>query len=554
MRPCDKNSQSLGAPSHGRGRDGRHHQPSSKISKISAPGKPISKLVTSKINLDDLPEFVLLEILCRLPSEFAVQCMCVSKRWFSLIYSSYFFRRVQSDKPITRTVIVPDIQHARTTFFSVSSEEPPHELVFKTPPREFSLSFLPCFRADCDFFKGEPCVVGTYNDLILCCATTHYQRDYYICNPRTKQWEALPCPPRRGRHKRVMVGFICDPNYKYKNDRKQVEAERSRRTVNIQLNYSIINVEYRYKVVRIIDDQWERPEHSSRFFYMEIFSSETGKWRQSLVFSPRRFCFTRLSPYPGVAHNGSLYWFTDTNRFMVGLDPFTTRDQLYINDTSNYCFRFIDEPEEESRTMHFLGECGGGCLRMCMLPHYCDLSGMSVWEFKDDGRGYVDGQVDGPGKWCLVDKVCLFQLVPENPLLTKWDRESSTKTVMVLAFDPNNKDVLFLHLFGRIVMYNMRAKTLKETTWTTPFTTLKLRWAGVSVFPAFPFLLPWWPTPIITSRGRRQRFSSNRLIPHTAKVQHHTPVSSKRPKENGRKEAVATAASSSRRPSKRSRR
>lgn len=34
-------------------------------------------------NIEDLPDFVLVEILCRLPpnNKFSFQCKCVSKRW-----------------------------------------------------------------------------------------------------------------------------------------------------------------------------------------------------------------------------------------------------------------------------------------------------------------------------------------------------------------------------------------------------------------------------------------------------------------------------------------
>ncbi|CAL8145799.1 unnamed protein product [Prunus armeniaca] len=45
-----------------------------------------------------------------------------------------------------------------------------------------------------------------------------FQRDYYICNPYTRQWDALPPAPRC--HEEVRVGFICEPYY-YNNDKNQ---------------------------------------------------------------------------------------------------------------------------------------------------------------------------------------------------------------------------------------------------------------------------------------------------------------------------------------------
>ncbi|KAI5331273.1 hypothetical protein L3X38_021399 [Prunus dulcis] len=75
------------------------------------------------ISLDDLPQFVLLEILSRLPPKCAARCMCVSKRWFILIFDPYFFRhyfQIRSDNqnPIiararARAIIISD--RRRTT-------------------------------------------------------------------------------------------------------------------------------------------------------------------------------------------------------------------------------------------------------------------------------------------------------------------------------------------------------------------------------------------------------------------------------------------------------
>ncbi|CAB4276142.1 unnamed protein product [Prunus armeniaca] len=473
-----------------------HHQSPLKRSKRWAPEKPISKELAMPMNisLDDLPEFVLLEILSRLPPKCNARCIDNQNPIIAraiIISDRRRTTRRRSKFLSTSSLEQPDEDEpCERNFFSMSSEpdHQPHE-------HELSLSFLPCFQADIvDPYKGEPVVVGAYNDLILCCATTYYQRDYYICNPYTKQWDALPPPTT-------------------------------------------------YKVVRINDDKLDFPEVSSEF-YMEIFSSETGQWTQGLVNSPR----------------------SDVEGFTVGLDLYSPRDQL---GDSIYVFRYIDKPEIESGRFDFLSECGGGggegCLRMCVfsstnLDHddpAHTLGAVSVWELKDDGHGVWDwdwkghGQVKETAKWCLVDTARIFDLISANPLTKKWNDEhhGRTKRVLVLALDPNNEDVLYLQLFGRIVMYNIGARTLKETTWTTQFTPFSLRWGGRSVFPVFPFVLPWWPTPILTSRSNHHHEAEEQQSTHT-----HTLLSSKRSRENGRKEIAADASSSSRRPRKRSRR
>ncbi|BFG27663.1 hypothetical protein CerSpe_139370 [Prunus speciosa] len=105
---------------------------------------------------------------------------------------------------------------------------------------------------------------------------------------------------------------------------------------------------------------------------MEMFSSETGRWTESVVSCPRSFCFNSLHSNAGVAHNGMLYWWSSSDGFVIGLDP-------YSNDSSNsakYCFHFIDKPQDESesdygRTFDFMVVSSRGRLRMCQYsPAY----------------------------------------------------------------------------------------------------------------------------------------------------------------------------------------
>ncbi|KAL6287652.1 hypothetical protein ACE6H2_012042 [Prunus campanulata] len=194
------------------------------------PRRKRSKRSSSKlknINIDDLPDLVLVDILCRLPcNKFAFRCKCVSKRWCAIISDPLFIRRflcLQSDKhmPIVRTLINYNIKMALTA---------PSE--FTDPVAERSLQslrgFLPTLSSKLtDLVIERPLedklpvfghedlkavVLETYNDLVLCCAGNYYQRDYFICNPYTQKWVALPPSPQC--HKRVVaLGFICDPPY-----------------------------------------------------------------------------------------------------------------------------------------------------------------------------------------------------------------------------------------------------------------------------------------------------------------------------------------------------
>lgn len=141
----------------------------------------------------------------------------------------------------------------------------------------------------------EPVVVGASNDLILCCATEYFQRDYFICNPFSLQWIKLP-PPSRVLHD-VPVGFICDPYYSYikKDDKDNVHHIPRREKCAIiddgNEDLVIINHLYRCKVVRILpyDDKFEEDDSSK--FKLDIFSFETWEWRESVISFPRSFTF-----------------------------------------------------------------------------------------------------------------------------------------------------------------------------------------------------------------------------------------------------------------------
>ncbi|KAH0982537.1 hypothetical protein GBA52_009714 [Prunus armeniaca] len=77
---------------------------------------PRRRSKSKNISIDDLPDVVLIEILCRLSCNILIsQCKCVCKHWFTLISSPCFiehFLRHRSDKkaPIIRTLIDRDAE------------------------------------------------------------------------------------------------------------------------------------------------------------------------------------------------------------------------------------------------------------------------------------------------------------------------------------------------------------------------------------------------------------------------------------------------------------
>ena len=105
------------------------------------------------------------------------------------------------------------------------------------------MSFLPCFKAN----EQDPVnIIGSCNGLLLCCAATEASPTvYYICNPLTKQWFALP--PVYHRNRDAYTGLICENN----------------------------SNQYGYRVVCIVSN-------SNLDLAVKIFSSETGRWKETI--------------------------------------------------------------------------------------------------------------------------------------------------------------------------------------------------------------------------------------------------------------------------------
>ena len=110
---------------------------------------------------------------------------------------------------------------------------------------------------------------------------------------------------------------------------------------------------------------------------------------------------------------------------------------------------------------------------------------LRVWEFKDKGE-------EG-GKWCLEHQLYVNQMVSEkSPWLTKYVVKKYP-LVMVLAFHPNDRDIMYLMIHFKVVSCNLRRKTLEVVRDLPDPHNFN---DGKNVF---IFVLPCWPTPIHSS-------------------------------------------------------
>ncbi|BFG27662.1 hypothetical protein CerSpe_139360 [Prunus speciosa] len=147
-------------------------------------------------------------------------------------------------------------------------------------------------------------------------------------------------------------------------------------------------------------------------------------------------------------------------------------------------------------------------------------------------------------RWCLVGRVTLLQMLPGNQFMVTWKYYSKwLNTVMVLAFHPNDDDILFLEFSQHIIMRNIREARLAEVS-DSPCYYGKIH----SARPVFPLVFSWWPTPILTQH--KPAASSSSSNSHVCRVTTYTSSTTRTRRAikrmlQRRKEKLAIACASS---------
>ncbi|KAB2604557.1 hypothetical protein D8674_042830 [Pyrus ussuriensis x Pyrus communis] len=450
--------------------------------------------LSSKFLINDLPDGVLVEILCRLPYKYARLNKRVCKRWLALISDSYFAARflcmqIDKNKPIALL---------RTLLFSTPTAKPSpagftyrlavsDALLWKTSI--IALHFIPPFED-----VKEKLVVAMYNDLVLCCLTKDDPHKYYICNPNSMQCLALPPAPPR--HKIAQVGFICQSYYA---SQEQVSGGGTSTSITI-------NDEYRCRVVRIIQLGDNLSQFKVDIFLQKLVNGENQLYHvhnkvlvlvslstvQALLTTA--CCIGRVT----VALSG-----------LIRLHP--TAVTMGVASLSLMSLWTIQQ------RFACLGVCRAR-LRMFQLQTW--MPPETVRNPYHDGRPLIvcvselkEDEAAGGGrvKWCLIHKASLDEMdVGKYDFINDCIR--LRYKIRVLAVDPNAGDILYLEMGGYIIKCNIQARTLEKSENQMHARTTRDFWPWKDVW---TYVIPCWPTPLprvgLPPLSEKKKGSKNRL-------------------------------------------
>ncbi|XP_023905558.2 putative F-box protein At1g47300 [Quercus suber] len=226
-----------------------------------------------------LPKDMMYDIMLRLPGKSIFRFKCVSKTFNtsmlsdSLFIHNYFTRKLQQKQLKNPTLL--------GFFYKVHNPQNLNHCVDQCC-KDQEVSFVPmCHQgvpiASRSFKQGLGNFIASANGLVL---YGHHPMTYYVCNPVTNIWFALPPPIHTDdyhtevRHNmyasddtiKNLVGFYCqEEDEQLSHHDIDVDAITNHR----RQSYKVV----RFFVKQAINNDWE--------MVVKIYSSDTGIWKES---------------------------------------------------------------------------------------------------------------------------------------------------------------------------------------------------------------------------------------------------------------------------------
>ncbi|KAL3535223.1 hypothetical protein ACH5RR_003684 [Cinchona calisaya] len=391
-----------------------------------------------------IPHWVLVELLIRLPIKRIFRFKCVSKQWLSLISDPSFGRAF-----VSRIEFGPIQRRPWTPLYKcIYAEEIPreHDFLGNLFSSNVGLGCLtkfdlpaPAQAHGLEVYKVLDYIIAKDdNGLLLCGSHGRDLGNYYILNPVTKQYVEIP----RSKHSFVycLVGFIT------------------------QMKDCIVTS---YKIVRL-----EASTGKTSVLKLEIFSSETGEWRDVDIHFEKVLQLVPFRKMP-VVFKESLH-FVDSEVGILAYDPYKD---------PNSC-RVIKLPEGIDRKCNTsqsgktrLFDVHQGYLRYFEVSHALydnQFTSLSMWTLSDYEAGL----------WFLEHRISHNEFFCDISFLS-----SSNLFLVPVAFHPFDFDTVYLGRGKTILSYNMQTRELIVLGNPVPL-------ENISWYLVYLFVLPLWPVSI----------------------------------------------------------
>ncbi|XP_071683304.1 uncharacterized protein [Lolium perenne] len=360
-------------------------------------------------------------ILYRVPAKYLHRVRAVARRYNLIVLSAGFDDRywkahsanlsvsgvfIQSDRPWRQ----------RSRFLDASTRPCETESMFAA-----DLAFFPPPSPGPAARSREIFIVHATGGLVLCSRGKNMAVQYYVCNPVTLHWVALPKLPWRPLT--YMSGLLSVTNT------AAGDASSS------------------FQVVLFNPPPYQ---FGGSFLDLMVFSSATGSWEKKPIEPPIPILVVTHAP-PFVGQSGTAYW--------IGYSPM---DSVIAYNSLHHTIKFLAVPSRVHGTTRTLNRCigerQGGGLR---YAHF-DCWVLRVWDLQAGG---VD---DADAEWELAHQVGVMELAQRNPeatdIITKRKyvecRIRANTLFSVLGFHPT-ADIIFLDVNGTVLAYSIEDGTTR---------------------------------------------------------------------------------------------
>ncbi|XXG58532.1 hypothetical protein AAC387_Pa04g0826 [Persea americana] len=394
----------------------------------------MAPFTVSEGDICNLSNDLLMNILSRLPPTSLTMFKCVSKT-FHLLVSTFIHSPTVVPRPMSGLFVGNvDLLKGKLESFEYFNLKDNEIDIDDETNINYSLSFLPC--------NPDTRIVDCRDGVLLCASENLFGRNnYYVCNPVTQQWVALPPPPKRE----------CCSHCNFDVSLALVLDESSDVFFS---HYKVIQffTIYGENLKVDVDSSKDEVEEPLADLYVYMYSSQTGQWVES------NGCLKGMSiillEKPPVFFNGALLLPADPTHFVM------------FDVEKEYCEVFSLRPYSGT-AWYIPSNCLGESQGFLNYAHH-NGSTMEVWMTHSTNSG----------EWILKHMINLDDI--EFPESSEDSNPITEEPLDILAFHPN-KDVIFLRDQGDFFCYDFTSGEL-ETIMCYDSSTTADMW-----FRVFPF-------------------------------------------------------------------